>query len=65
MREANSSEWLQRTDNWVVMQEKSRRFKAEADKLDKHGEERRDYLQLRRNRGAGPSPMSAEQGYSP
>ncbi len=44
MRTLNDQAWDRRTSSWVIMQEKSRRVKEEADKLDKHGEERRRYI---------------------
>ena len=48
MREANGEQWARHTDGWVAMQDKSRKLKEEADKLGKHGEERRQFLAERR-----------------
>lgn len=48
MREANGEQWARHTDGWVAMQDRSRKLKEEADKLGKHGEERRQFLAERR-----------------
>jgi len=44
MSSANDQDWERRSGDWVAMQEKSRRIKEKAEKLGKHGEERRRYL---------------------
>lgn len=49
MSEANSETWIRHSDGWVVMQEKSRRLKDEAERLNLHGEERRQFLAERRS----------------
>lgn len=41
---ANNKSWQRRTDDWVAAQHRSNKRKAEADRLDKHGEARRDFL---------------------
>lgn len=45
---ANDREWDRRSSSWVEAQNKSNKLKAEADKLDKHGKERRKYMAERR-----------------
>ena len=50
MREANNDQWARHSDGWVAMQEKSRKLKEEADRLDKHGEERRRYIAERKKK---------------
>lgn len=45
---ANDREWERRSSSWVEAQNKSNKLKAEADKLDKHGKERRKYMAERR-----------------
>lgn len=41
---ANDREWQRRSDEWVAAQNRSKKKKEEADKLNKHGEERRRYI---------------------
>lgn len=41
---SNDRDWERRTNNWVTAQHKSRIRKEEADKLNLHGDERREYL---------------------
>lgn len=48
--EANSDRWARRSDGWVVMQEKSKRLKEEADRLNLHGEERRLFIAQHREK---------------
>lgn len=48
--EANSEQWQRNSDGWVAMQERSRKLKDEADRLDKHGEERRKYIAEQRKK---------------
>ena len=50
MREANNEQWARHTDNWIAIQEKSRKLKAEADKLGMHGEARRQFMAERRSK---------------
>lgn len=52
MLTANNQDWERRSSDWVNMQERSRRIKEEAEKLGKHGEERRQYIaeKIRKNR---------------
>lgn len=44
---ANNKSWQRRTDDWVAAQHRSNERKAEADRLDKHGEARREFLAQR------------------
>ncbi|MCR6650098.1 MAG: hypothetical protein NVV73_00755 [Cellvibrionaceae bacterium] len=48
--ETNSDRWARRSDGWVAMQEKSRRLKEEAERLNLHGEARRLFLAEQRER---------------
>lgn len=53
---ANDKSWQRRTDDWVAAQHRSNKRKAEADRRDKHGEERRDFMARQtpgRGTGAG------------
>jgi hypothetical protein len=48
--EANSERWQRNSDGWVAMQEKSRKLKDEAERLDMHGEERRKFIDEQRKK---------------
>lgn len=48
MKTANDRGWERRTTNWILMQERSRKLKEEADKRGLHGEERRRLLAEKR-----------------
>jgi len=48
MKTANDRGWERRTTNWILMQERSRKLKEEADKRGLHGEERRRFLAEKR-----------------
>lgn len=47
---ANTDRWLRDSDGWVAMQERSRKLKEEAERLNLHGEERRLFLAEQRER---------------
>jgi hypothetical protein len=50
MQSKNDQDSERRASDWVTMQEKSRRIKEEAEKLGKHGEERRQYIAEHRHK---------------
>ncbi|WP_187409044.1 hypothetical protein [Saccharophagus sp. K07] len=50
MQIANDRTWERRTANWIAMQEKSKKIKEEADRLELHGSARRRFFQTQKNK---------------